>query len=118
MNKLSVGLLCVALVFGSTHYYGSTTAPVVVAGGVIKAKHQDTVVKKYKRKDCPVCKGKGWYMSGDDIKKIECSYCEPDKEGSGSLSIGPITSVTPAPKPPSKNNCPNGICPVPSTHKR
>jgi hypothetical protein len=36
------------------------------------------------RSDCPVCKGKGWYMSGDNILKIECTYCEVDK---GLLSI-------------------------------
>jgi hypothetical protein len=35
------------------------------------------VIEKYKRKDCPVCKGKGWYMSGDGIAKIQCQYCEP-----------------------------------------
>ena len=67
------------LIFGSNNLYkGSTTAPVVVAGAIIKAKHADVDVKKYKRKDCPVCKGKGWYMSGDNIKKIDCGYCEPD----------------------------------------
>jgi hypothetical protein len=52
-------------------------APVTLAGGVIKAKHVESA-SKYKRKDCPVCKGKGWYMSGDNIKKIECTYCEPE----------------------------------------
>lgn len=66
-------------IFGLDRYYGSTTAAVVLAGATIKAGHQeDHQSKKYKRKDCPVCKGKGWYMSGDGIKKIECSYCEDD----------------------------------------
>jgi hypothetical protein len=23
-----------------------------------------------------VCKGKGWYISGDGIKKVDCGYCE------------------------------------------
>ena len=32
-----------------------------------------------RRMDCPVCKGKGWYISGDGIEKIECQYCEPSK---------------------------------------
>lgn len=79
MNKFYIGLFCIGLLFGQSHYYGSTAAPVVVAGGIIKAKNNEDITKKYKRKDCPVCKGKGWYMSGDGIKKIECNYCEPDK---------------------------------------
>ena len=79
MNKLIVGLLCVSWFFMGYNYYGSTTAPVTLAGAIIKSKHSSDVVIKYKRKDCPVCKGKGWYMSGDGIKKIECNYCEPDK---------------------------------------
>ena len=55
----------------------SPTAAVCIVAGVMKA--QDTVVvEKYKRKDCPVCKGKGWYISGDGIAKVECGYCEPD----------------------------------------
>ena len=61
----------------SSAYKGNTLASVVLAGGVIKAAASDNTVTKHKRKDCPVCKGKGWYMSGDGIKKIECTYCEP-----------------------------------------
>lgn len=113
MNKFYVGLLCVGLLFTQSHYYGSTTAPVTVAGGIIKAKHAQETVEKYKRKDCPVCKGKGWYMSGDGILKIECTYCEPDK---GSISIGPIISITPAPIAP-RQNCPNGNCPLPKQYR-
>ena len=78
MNKLVFGLITYTLLFGSS-YYGSTTAAVTLAGGIIKAKSVDDTAKKYKRKDCPVCKGKGWYMSGDQIKKVECGYCEPEK---------------------------------------
>lgn len=84
MNKLVCSVLLAGIFFSSTGYYGSSTAPVVVAGGIIKAKHLEPVQVKYKRKDCPVCKGKGWYMSGDNIKKIECGYCEPD-DGAKSL---------------------------------
>lgn len=58
-------------------YEGSTTASVTITGGIIKAKNINENNKKHKRENCPVCKGKGWYMSGDGIKKIECSYCEP-----------------------------------------
>jgi hypothetical protein len=77
MNKLISGLVIYAVLFGSS-YYGSTTAPVTLAGAIIKARGVETNTK-YKRKDCPVCKGKGWYMSGDSIKKVDCGYCEPEK---------------------------------------
>lgn len=80
MNKIFLGILCASILFSQSKYYGSSTAAVVLAGAVVKAKH-DEGNKKYKRKDCPVCKGKGWYMSGDNIKKIDCQYCEnTDKE--------------------------------------
>lgn len=77
MNKIYIGLFCAGLLFAGSRYNGSTTATVTLAGSVIKAKHVQESNKKYKREDCPVCKGKGWYMSGDGIKKIECTYCEP-----------------------------------------
>lgn len=81
-NKL-LAIVLVAGIFGTSttnKYHGSTTAPVVLAGAILKAKHLDASNKKYKRKDCPVCKGNGWYISGDGIKKIDCNYCEPDTE--------------------------------------
>lgn len=118
MNKLIISFLAVGLLSLQTSYYGSTTAPVVLAGGIIKTKHSDTSTVKYKRKDCPVCKGKGWYMSGDGIKRIECTYCEPE-QGSGSISVGEIISLTPAPPaPPTRRNCPNGVCPLPKYNKK
>lgn len=80
MNKLISGLVIYTMLFG-TSYYGSTTAVVTLSGAIIKAKDVEHT-KKYKRKDCPVCKGKGWYLSGDKIKKVDCGYCEPD-EGMG-----------------------------------
>lgn len=60
----------------------SPTASVCLVGGSIKA--DEPVIKKYKRKDCPVCKGKGWYISGDGIAKVDCGYCEPEQETSPS----------------------------------
>lgn len=101
MNKILFGFLASSILLFQAGYYGSTTAPVTVAGGIIKSKHRDDAVVKYKRKDCPVCKGKGWYMSGDGIKKIECNYCEPDKGSS-----------IQAPPAPSKQDCPDGVCPI------
>jgi hypothetical protein len=48
-------------------------------GGKIASSRVD-INKKYKRKDCPVCKGKGWYISGDGIAKVSCGYCEVENE--------------------------------------
>lgn len=53
----------------------STTAVVTIAGAIIKSR-ETPVITKYARKDCPVCKGKGWYISGDGIEKVDCGYCE------------------------------------------
>ena len=69
-------MLVTSLVFAATPKY-RTTAVVTLTGGIVKASLKDEVVEKYKRKDCPVCKGKGWYLSGDGIAKINCQYCEP-----------------------------------------
>jgi hypothetical protein len=80
MNKSMVVLLSFAILYSAYGYNGSTTAVVTLVGGIIKS-HQIENTKKYKRKDCPVCKGKGWYMSGDDITKVPCGYCEPNNSG-------------------------------------
>jgi len=75
MNKF---VLLGFLTFSTLFSFGtkvSSTAVVTVVGAHIKAK--DTpIVSKYQRKDCPVCKGKGWYISGDGIEKVDCGYCE------------------------------------------
>lgn len=61
-------------------------AGVTIIGGIIKTQNDNTN-KKYKRKDCPVCKGKGWYISGDGIKKVDCGYCELETSNSSSSTI-------------------------------
>ena len=79
MNKLFIAaVVSFPLIFGvqeqiKSNY--STTSVVTVVGGVILGKDSGKI-EKYKREDCPVCEGKGWYMSGDGIKKIQCQYCE------------------------------------------
>jgi hypothetical protein len=90
MNKLLFVLPIIASVslYSSNEYVGSTTAAVTLAGGIVKAKQVDKVEKKYKRKDCPVCKGKGWYISGDNISKVPCGYCEP--ESSSEVTHPPV----------------------------
>lgn len=60
--------------------YYSTGIVTLVGAHISTQKDTDTKPKKHKRKDCPVCKGKGWYISGDGIKKIDCQYCEPESE--------------------------------------
>lgn len=80
MKSISIILLTTTILFTNSNYYGGSTAPVVLSGAIIKASHIEPTQKKYKRSECPVCKGKGWYLSGDKIKKVECGYCEPDKD--------------------------------------
>lgn len=59
----------------------SSTATVSLIGGIIQARHiAEQSDSKYPRDECPVCEGKGWYMSGDGISQVECGYCEPVKQ--------------------------------------
>ena len=83
-----------------------TKSAVVIAGSLVSSQHNvDT--KKYKRKDCPVCKGKGYYISGDGISRVTCGYCEPaEKDGAPAYDNKIITH------PPAilKSNCISGTC--------
>ena len=75
--------LLILAVMGSValiEFQPSSTSAVSLIGGVIKARHEITEEAKYPRNECPVCKGKGWYISGDGIERVECGYCEPPKE--------------------------------------
>lgn len=79
MNKLFGCFLIATFIFSSFYgYTGDTVSVVTLTGSIVKAHHTENV-KKYKRKNCPVCKGKGWYISGDDITKVPCGYCEPEE---------------------------------------
>lgn len=96
MKTLASCILIAVVAFSASKTNYSTTSVVTLVGAKISAEQQDTVVKKYKRKDCPVCKGKGWYISGDGIAKVSCGYCEPDNESSNdsTVIINPtITSI-------------------------
>jgi hypothetical protein len=100
MNKFLCGLILFGTIFSSYRYNGNTMSAVIVAGSVIKA--QNTVVDhKYPRKDCPVCFGKGYYISGDKITKVDCGYCEAEKKTATSPPI-----------------CTTGTCKVPLIIKR
>lgn len=86
----------------------SSISAVTMVGGIIKAQHNDSI-KKYNRKDCPVCKGKGWYISGDGIAKVDCGYCEPDKkQNPPTVIVHPPATMKLTP------NCPGGVCPLPN----
>lgn len=76
MNKLILPLLFVSLLFTTNKYDGGSLAPVVISASVVKNIGNEPN-KKYKRKECPVCKGTGQYLSGDGIKKVDCGYCIP-----------------------------------------
>jgi hypothetical protein len=101
---LNVLLIGSVFLFSAYKYNGSTLPAVVIAGGIIKAQHTDAS-KKYKRKDCPICKGTGFYISGDGIKKVDCGYCEPDKTQQKIITHSPVIIQ--------QKNCPNGNCPIP-----
>ena len=82
MNNISIILLLTAPLFfvePREKYNGSSTAPVILAGSIVK-NFGNEPVKKYSRKNCPVCKGTGKYLSGDQIKTVDCGYCEIDKK--------------------------------------
>jgi hypothetical protein len=98
MNKV-VCLFLITSIFASADYgyNGSTTAAVTLVGGIIKTQHIDKD-KKYPRKECPVCKGTGKYLSGDGIKMVDCGYCEPDIKA----QIHPPVIIKPE---CDKNNC-------------
>jgi hypothetical protein len=81
MNKLILPLLFIGLFFTTLRYNGNSTAPVILAGSIVKNIGNEPV-KKYPRKNCPVCKGTGKYLSGDGIKMVDCGYCETDKKTS------------------------------------
>jgi len=78
INKLACFSVIIATLFSSVpkQQEYSTLSVITIVGAVVSSESQETI-EKYKRKDCPVCNGKGWYLSGDGIAKIECQYCEP-----------------------------------------
>lgn len=102
MKYLSFILLSSVILFGSL-YEGSTTSAVTLVGGIIKSTHVEPSDTKYKRKNCPVCKGTGKYLSGDGIKMVDCGYCEPEEVG---LVHPPI--IIYGNKHPQQNNKCNG----------
>lgn len=75
MNRsLLTALIGFSLLFGAIKPISSSSI-VTLVGAHIKAR-EFPINTKYKRKDCPVCKGKGKYLSGDGIKEVDCGYCE------------------------------------------
>lgn len=76
--KIASNLFILAVMGAITlgEFHPSSTSAVSLIGGVIKARHSVSEETKYPRNECPVCEGKGWYISGDGIEKVECGYCE------------------------------------------
>jgi hypothetical protein len=85
MNKLVLPLLFIGLFFSSVKYNGGSSAPVILAGSIVKNIGNEPV-KKYPRKNCPVCKGTGKYLSGDGIKMVDCGYCVITETSSSSVN--------------------------------
>jgi hypothetical protein len=91
MNKLIAVLLIGSAVVATDYgYNGSTLSVVTLTGAIIKTKNLEDNHKKYKRKDCPVCKGKGWYISGDGIAKVTCGYCEEETTQDSTVIHPPV----------------------------
>lgn len=83
MYKILLLIFFNTIIFSSTYnpqFSGDSKAVVTTIGGIIRAQRTNEIEKKYPRKNCPICKGKGYYISGDGISKIECVYCEADKK--------------------------------------
>lgn len=55
-------------------------ANVIVKDSLIAPVDTPVVDQKYKRSECPECKGTGKLKSGDGLNDTECKYCEPDKK--------------------------------------
>ena len=75
MNKIIYAIALVGAVTVATIPNYSTLAVVTLSGAALKVQ-DNPMVEKYERKDCPICHGKGWYLSGDGLAKIDCQYCE------------------------------------------
>lgn len=78
MHKLITLCLLSSVVAFSVADNIPSTPIVTLVGGHIKGKDVP-INKKYERKNCPVCKGTGKYLSGDGIKMVDCGYCEEPK---------------------------------------
>lgn len=90
MKTSTVFALAVISAMVLNDFQPSSSSAVSLIGGVIRARHTEQETK-YPRKDCPVCEGKGWYISGDDIEKVDCGYCEPEKKTEPQEAVyGPV----------------------------
>ena len=107
--KSIIFLLLTIFVFNIPQDRYRPTAALCLAGGIIKSARLSTPIEaKYKRKDCPVCKGKGWYLSGDGLAKVDCGYCIADTGEASSTPVAPIpvkppVSAKPKAKYPIRN---------------
>lgn len=93
MHKIYTIILSALFLVGCTkevekHYvhdfYTTEVAAVIIHEGIVNPSKTSTITTKYKRADCPECKGTGVIVSGDGIHKQTCPYCEADKPDSPS----------------------------------
>lgn len=81
--SLIATLAVTSFVYAAVEFKPISTSAVGLIGGVIRARHLVDSDSKYPRDECPVCDGKGWYISGDQITKVDCGYCEPSSKQQG-----------------------------------
>ncbi len=76
----------------SNKQYPDNNFKSVIANVIVKYSIENpsdgVVDTKYKRSECPECKGTGKLGTGDGLGGKECGYCEPDKG-----SISPFKAV-------------------------
>ena len=96
MNKFKYSLILLLALFAGceqaiTKEYVRDQHKTVIASVI--AKNNETtptvVVTKYKRSECPECKGKGVVTSGDGLHTSECNACVPDGSPSPSPDVKP-----------------------------
>jgi len=96
----NIVLIATSIAITASELQPISTSAVGLIGGVIKSRHSVDADAKYPRKDCPVCKGNGWYVSGDKITKVDCGYCiDNSKETSQEEPVILPEAVEPAPPP-------------------
>lgn len=93
VNKIYSFVVIIALLLSGCqqkvvekHYasqdYTTTASAFIVHEGIVnpsKGGGGEEVVVKYKRSECPECKGKGVIVQGDG-HSATCPHCEPDKK--------------------------------------
>jgi len=62
-------------------FYTTEVAAVIIHEGIVNPGKDAVIANKYKRADCPECKGTGIIVSGDGLHTQVCPYCEAPQKG-------------------------------------